>query len=298
MKALTLFLLIFASACASKGTVPYLEEKTVRDGVMKFCFLGDMGVGNELQGQVAKALDEEVCDSIHMLGDLIYPKGIRSVDDPDLEKRFLKYYLPLTRKGKGPTLNLILGNHDHQGNVEAWHELSRKEPSIHFPNPYYLQNWGGLCLVHLESNYFKLLTSFWSAQREISWLKSIREYLDNQCSTTMALTHHPYKSRGPHHFDAKGWMKDFQEEYVIGQFDYLISGHEHILSDEGMLNGTRMLISGAGGRSEPNEAAGFLVFEAQVSQGRIRKLEYHFRTINQKDLSSHQTSSSLKDSFE
>lgn len=279
--ALLTFFLVFSS-CATKGIKPKPEEKTLKDGKVKFCFVGDMGAGNELQGRVAEELKEESCHSIHMLGDLIYPKGISSVDDPDLELKFLKYYLPLTQSGHSPSLNLILGNHDHQGNVKAWAELSRKEPSIHFPGPYYLQNWSGLCLVHLDSNYFKLLTSFWRAQEEIFWLKSIRNYLDDQCSTTIALTHHPYKSRGPKHFNATGWMKDFHEEHIIGKFDYLISGHEHILSDEGTVQGTRLLISGAGGRAEPNEAAGLLVFEAEVEKGKIKDLMYAFRSVQLK----------------
>ncbi len=120
-------------------------EHTLKDGTAKFCFIGDMGVATELQGKVAQMLKDESCHSIHMVGDLIYPSGIRSVDDPLLESKFLRYYRPIAQSGHGPKLNLIMGNHDYKGNVKTWQDLSKQESYVVHPHPYFLQNWNGLC---------------------------------------------------------------------------------------------------------------------------------------------------------
>lgn len=257
-----------------------------------------MGMGNETQKLVAEALKKERCHSIHMLGDLIYPSGIKSVNDIELQEKFLKYYLPITEEGHNPSLNLILGNHDHEGNPKAWEEVAKKYPKINYPSPYYLQNWSGLCLAHLESDYYQLLTDFFRAQGQQNWLTDQQKELKEKCAVTVALTHHPYKSQGPHHGNAKGRMKRFHEKYIIGKFDYLVSGHEHILSDEGTIDGTHLYISGAGGNFTEGEDVGFLVFEVSREMGKMKKLKPYFRRVtNRKDLSSHQTSSSLKDSF-
>lgn len=278
MKHLIPFLFLLLTACAT-NSINHMEH-TLKDGTAKFCFIGDLGDGSETQTKVAHALKDESCHSIHMVGDLIYPSGIRSVDDPTLEKKFMRYYRPITQSGQGPKLNLVLGNHDHQGDVKAWMDLAKQEPSVVFPHPYYLQNWNGLCIAHLDSNYYKLLTDFFKGQSQISWMKSNEEYMKNQCHTTVALTHHPYKSRGPNHFDAKGYMKEFHEENIVGKYHFLISGHEHILSDEGTVKGTRLLISGAGGRREPDEDYGYLVMEVDVEKGSLTNLRHYFRRVN------------------
>lgn len=55
-------------------------------------------------------------------------------------------------------------------------------------------------------------------------------------------------------------MKRSFEKNVIGKYDTYISGHEHFLSDEGVKDGTRLLISSAGGSLNYGEG-GFRVIE-------------------------------------
>lgn len=270
MKLLVLLLLV-GCASATKNRMSFVLPA----GESKFCFVGDMGMGDEVQEKVARALEKENCRSLHFVGDLVYPNGIDSIDDPLLEEHFLKFY----RNIKAP-ISLILGNHDHRKNEDAWPMLPKRDPKYVMPDFYYLQNWSGLCLVHLDTNYYKLLKDLFKGLAQSNWLGQQQEYMKDNCTVKVALTHHPYKSRGPHHFNARGSMKDFLENHIRGKFDYLISGHEHILSDEGEQEGTRLLITGAGGNRTKGEAFGYLVMHVETRDGRVIKSSYSFKKVD------------------
>jgi predicted phosphodiesterase len=274
MKALIIFLFLLTS-CATTNLGP--EEKALPEGESKFCFVGDMGLASGVQEQVSLLLEKENCHSLHFVGDLIYPSGIKSVKDRQLQSHFHKYYKAL----KGP-IQLILGNHDHRGTPEAWLELAKKDPRYVFPHYYYLQNWGGLCLTHLDTNFYKLFKDYFKGEVQKGWLEKHADYLNQNCTTTVALTHHPYLSRGTKHGNAKGLVKFFHEKHIIGRFDYLISGHEHILSDEGERKGTRLFITGAGGNFTKGEDAGYLVFNVNAKEGKITNITHEWRRISTK----------------
>lgn len=270
-------LLLILAACATPVIRPY--EQPLLAGKMKFCFIGDMGLDNDVQAKVSALLREEKCHSIHMLGDLIYPKGIQTPQDPELEKKFLKHYAPLTQEGHFPKLNLVLGNHDHDGSAEAWQDLGRGHSFINFPALYYLQNWGGLCLVHLDSEILRKLRNSFKARAQTQWLTSQEEYLRNSCQVKIALAHHPYVSPGPKHAVTNAKIKAFYEEHVLGKFDYLITGHEHVLAEAGAIKGTRLFISGAGGNFSVGQPVGFLVFHVSTEPGKAISIEPQWRKL-------------------
>jgi 3',5'-cyclic AMP phosphodiesterase CpdA len=244
-------LLVFLSLpCESASREHRLEVKAE-----KLCFLGDMGTGSEEQQRVARALIQEGCDSVHFLGDLIYPAGIRHAADPEAEEKFLRFYRDLA-----PTpVYLIMGNHDYRGSVPAWQELAQTLSWLHFPERFYLLRAGDLCLLHLDSNLYKLPWHWGEALKQTRWLR--RTLADpTGCRTTIALSHHPYRSRG-HHGNASGLWRWILDWLVIGKVDFLISGHDHILSDEGMSGKTRLLVSGAAGNSSAAETPGYVIIE-------------------------------------
>jgi acid phosphatase len=82
---------------------------------------GDSGTGTDAQRQVAEAMSqacrEQDCDAALVLGDLIYPRGVKSVDDRRFETHFEEAYDVL-----GPfAFWMAPGNHDHKrsGSVDA-----------------------------------------------------------------------------------------------------------------------------------------------------------------------------------
>jgi hypothetical protein len=80
---------------------------------------GDGGTGKDKQQQVATAMAEACaqhgCDAALVLGDLIYPSGVRSVEDRKFDSHFEE---PYTVLGAFPFW-MAPGNHDHRGSIEA-----------------------------------------------------------------------------------------------------------------------------------------------------------------------------------
>lgn len=261
-------LLILLSSC-SKVNPTY--NHSLQKDIIKLCMIGDTGVGSKIQKLVAERLKIEGCDTTHFLGDIIYPRGIDSPEDPDFHKKFYDYYKDIGKK------YLIMGNHDHRKSVGVWLELAHKHPDIFFPHPYYLVKINSLCLVHIDTNYYKLFLKFGTGFRQHLWLNQLSDEL-NDCSKKVVLAHHPYESRGDHHGPSTGLMRWFHNSNIIGKFDALIAGHEHILSDEGIVDGTRLLISGAGGNPREDEPAGFLVLKWDSKK---KKIAYDFVKVQQ-----------------
>lgn len=269
MKYTLLLLIIFICSCAKDSQY----RRDVKTDKLKLCFIGDTGTGNEIQHKVAQMLSEEKCHSIHFLGDIIYPNGLISEKDPQFENKFMKYYGPVASKDHKPMLNLVMGNHDHRRSINHWITLSRRHKEIFFPHPYYLIRMNDICLVHLDTDYYRLLSNFFVGMAQMNWLDKIEDEVAS-CKLKFALTHHPYNNTGKKHGPSSGWLRNFLRNNVIGRFDYMISGHEHHLSDEGVERGTRMLISGAGGNTERAENAGYLVFEIENGNA-----HYEFRRL-------------------
>ncbi len=76
------------------------------------------------------------CDFVVGLGDNIYESGVTSVDDPQFEEKFELPFEPVDLP-----FYLVLGNHDWKGSGEAWLEVARRYPQVHFPHFYYFEQW-------------------------------------------------------------------------------------------------------------------------------------------------------------
>lgn len=269
-----LFLLVIVGCAVQGHTFKHISPAET----LKLCLIGDTGSEYKLQKDVALMLEKEKCDSVHFLGDLIYESGLSNSRDEEFQKKFYNYYYKLTEKDSFPRLYIILGNHDHRGSVSAWVEISKKHDHIVFPSPWYLVKMNDLCVVHLDTNYYTKLWRYPAGQSQKDWLKETEEKEMKDCSKRIALMHHPYENRGKSHGPSSGRIRKFQEEFIIGKYDFLIAGHEHILSDEGNKKGTHLLISGAGGKPYPKESAGFLVMNWNTKK---KELTYEFRKLSE-----------------
>lgn len=257
---------------------------------LKLCLMGDTGMNSNEQAQVAKALGEEDCDNIYILGDIIYPDGLESLEDPLIEENFFRYYRPVHLKGKAPVFHIALGNHDYAGDPDVWTEMAKTNPMIYAPARYYLQEFSGVCILTLDTNLPIGITRALRQFGQLSWLQSIQKKMNRKhCPLKIALGHHFYKnSAKKRHGDAKGHVKRFLEDHVIGQFDYYLSGHEHVLSYEGNERGTELYISGAGGTPADKQLPGYVTmdiiktgnnFKVRTIMRRIHK----DKTVNEKD---------------
>ena len=238
-------------------------------------------MASEHQKAIATALDREGCQRIFFLGDLIYPAGIQSVDDPLLESNFLQYYRPLLETNPDLIFGLVLGNHDHQGDPKTWIKLSQQDSSFFFPNYYYFVDYGGLCVVALDTSFYYYNERVAEALEQTSWLTKLESRL-KRCDVKIAITHHPFKGGG--YSGSKNWegaqgaLKTFLDTYVIGKFDINLAGHVHILQDDGKDEGTRMLISGTGGENRGEGVSGYVVLRWDPSNP--KRVGYSLRHVD------------------
>jgi hypothetical protein len=243
MRPLSL-LLILGVSCSS----PQYPKIQTSPGQITFCVVGDVGNGSLVQRMVAESMEESGCEKLVLLGDLIYPHGIDSETDKILEERFLRPYR------KFSSIYVVLGNHDYDGNAGAWRDLAKINRRIIHPGNYFRERINHICLFFLDTNFRASTEGLF--EEETSWLK--KETSD--CGYLVAFTHHPYISSGRRHGPATEKLKLFFEKFIVGKFQFIFSGHEHILSDEGMTGGTRQIISGAGGKHDLGSFPGYTVF--------------------------------------
>ncbi len=271
-------ILFFVGACAEpKGNV-FLDKSLREEETVKFCFTGDMGMDTSHQKAMAEALEREQCHRIFFLGDLIYPKGIKSIDDPHLEEAFLKYYDPLLNRNPNLYINLILGNHDHQGVPAAWKKISQINDRYFFPHYWYMIDYGGLCMVALDTSFYYYLSEVSETTQQTRYIQGLQKRL-KECDVKIALTHHPFKGTGYDDWEgSSGALKMFLDTYVIGNFDIHLAGHVHAVADDGKDEGTRMLISGAGGETRGGNPPGYIVLNWQPDNP--KRVGYHIRYID------------------
>lgn len=225
---------------------PIFTKETGRGN--RWCFIGDTGVDSLSQEKVATILlGQGKCDRIFHAGDIIYPSGIRSVNDPDLQKKFLKYYRPFR-----VPFYLSLGNHEYYSlKISPWLEVAKQNPNLRMPYFYYGHNFDGTCVVVGDTTPFDKGSSTWpKAAAQAKWLTSVETELKD-CKFRIFLAHHPYASPSKKRLVSEGITR-FYNKHVIGKYDMIVNGHDHILAYMGRANGTELLVSGSGGNFTEN----------------------------------------------
>ena len=207
-----------------------------------FCFVGDAGEVNPTQAKVVEALANSDCSIVWHLGD-ITQLGVQSLDDPELQDSFLTPFKPFLETGI--PFYLTIGNHDYKGDPSVYLQVAKDYPSIFHPSNFYTKTFGGLCFFTLDTTIFDKLYYFYKRGSQIRWLKEEVERLKNQCEFSIAIAHHPLFSSGDRD-RANPQLAIFLENYVFGTFDMYITGHNHVLADEGDHKKTRQLISATG----------------------------------------------------
>jgi tartrate-resistant acid phosphatase type 5 len=236
-KILILSLLIFNSVNASElSTGKNLDE-------LIFCFVGDTGEVTKTQALVADSLAQSDCSMIWHTGDIIYPSGIDRADDPEFTNKFLIPFEEVLKNGI--PFYLTLGNHDYKKDTSGYLDIAKNNPLIHYPHNYYLEEFGNVCFVALDTTIFDKLYFFFKRGKQIEWLESVVESYKDSCNFSIAVAHHPFFSSGDRE-KASPQLSTFLEEYVFGVFDLYITGHNHVLADEGDYLGTTQLISATG----------------------------------------------------
>lgn len=221
-----------------------------------FVFLGDTGKGSPGQRRVADSVKawcaERRCDFVALLGDVLYPNGAQTVDDPIFKARFEAYW-----EGFDGPFMVALGNHDHYGNVEAELAYARTSKKWVQPNRWY-------SFVRGPASFFVLDTGEGTAGKlgldQLSWLRA--ELSRSTSPWRVAYGHHPLHSSGQHGGGPE-LTRSLEPIFKPAGVQFWLCGHEHNLEviDDG--SAPVEIISGAGGDvrrvKEPVQGSRYLV---------------------------------------
>lgn len=254
-KAKILFFLIFlATSCYKAGPyVPTINDSFI-EGDVGFLFFGDWGTGEATQKRVANEMQnyckKRLCQFVVNLGDNFYPAGVRDTEDRKWKTHFLDVY---------EKLNLVffsvLGNHDHDGNIQAQFDYTKKSDLWHLPSPGYYQ------FTKRNIDFFALDTDsrgYNQVQRD--WLE--QSLSKSKAQWKIVFGHHPVYSYGQHGA-TKALLKTLLPILNKYQVDFYLAGHEH---DKQVLSSNSILyaISGTPAQTRPVKKGELSLFAAST----------------------------------
>lgn len=264
------------------------EPVQAPDEVVSFIAIGDMGTGEAGQYLVAEAMadlcSELTCDFALGLGDNIYESGVDSADDIQFELKFEDPYANIDFP-----FYMTLGNHDNgwlfggdgldndkgEFQVDYHYADNRLSEKWQMPARYYrftapLNSEAPLVsFFSIDSNPLAAVSDADPEYRQSNYYRVQEEWIEAELAATntawkIGFSHHPYISNGRH--GNAGWYDkipgfglayyDFIGDNLCGEFDLLISGHDHdlqILEPVDRCAGMTQLVSGAGAKQRPLE---------------------------------------------
>jgi acid phosphatase len=207
-----------------------------------------------------------------LLGDNFYPRGVRSIDDPQWKTKFENIYDP-------SVLDLpfyaILGNHDYRRNEQAQIEYSRENLLSRWKMPDRYYSFSRRLSDGTRIDFFGIDTNtIESDPLQLQWLEKVLALSTAQWKIVFA--HHVLYSYG-HYGNNRKLIAVLEKRFIRGGVDLFLSGHEHQLQILKSLSGISYMTSGAGSRPRKAECGertvyatgtpGFLAFE--ISKNRL-----------------------------
>lgn len=267
---------------------PLLQAPTAgaREPTVRFIAMGDGGVGNDPQYQVARAVQtvcaERGCDFVLYLGDNFYNDGVNSLDDAQFQTKFEQPYAELDL-----IFHVVLGNHDYgelslsRAKAQIEVEYSDRSTKWNMPARYYTFVQEHVQFYALDTNEVMV----WDSAEQQAWLD--QERAASKADWHIAFGHHPYLSNGQHGnagtYEGTPFIpvasghavKAFMDESVCGQMQLYLSGHDHNRQWLQEQCGTAFVVSGAAAKTsglvgrdtpthfEDDKKAGFLWVEIE-----------------------------------
>lgn len=210
--------------------------------------LGDIGWDSPEREQVVRRMAEVARtsspDCIALLGDNFYREGVSSVDDPRWRTGFEECF---PRSELDVPFVAALGNHDHNGNVDAQIEYSQRSSRWHMPGRWYSHEralgTGGERIAMFTVDTTPLRENWFGGSEQVDWLE---EEL-RRCTATwrVVLGHHPMLSYGEHGGESNV-VRAFAPLFAEHGVQFYLSGHDHDLQLLRSNAGWCQIVSGAG----------------------------------------------------
>lgn len=231
----------FVNELVEHGTPKTYELPFEKESASFFVF-GDSGSGSIDQKKVALQMERRCRkkrpEGILLAGDAVYPKGVKSIDDPEWQNKVFSMY-------KGKCLDTVpifpvLGNHDYRGDVLAWLEMTDRNPRWHYPSRHYAVTFEKLVTIYaIDTQYPVRLEEH-----------GIENFGVINTPWSLAFGHHPFhavSAAGGQHAGGgpRGWLL---KNALCDLVDDYAAGHSHHL-EVSEINGCKLkhYVSGAAG---------------------------------------------------
>jgi tartrate-resistant acid phosphatase type 5 len=207
--------------------------------VVKFAVIGDYGMDNSAEADVAALIHGWQPDFIITVGDNNYTLGSADTIDVNIGKYYHDYIFPYPGTyGPGADQNRFfptLGNHD-------WYTTNAQPYLDYFTLPgnerYYDFVWGPVHFFALDSDEHEP-DGVSSSSAQAAWLQ--QGLASSSSPWNIVYTHYPPYSSGMH--GSTGWM---QWPFVAWGADAVLAGHDH-LYERLLVDGIPYFTNGAGG---------------------------------------------------
>jgi tartrate-resistant acid phosphatase type 5 len=232
-------------------------------GVVRFLAFGDQGEGNEAQQMVANAAElvcaDRGCDFALLLGDNFYDVGVMSAMDQQFIDKFEHPY-----DGLDMRFYVVLGNHDYGELANDWSRGNYQVEYTQYSDKWYMPHfWYTFSSESGGTQFFMFDTARMMWNHDVGdqrqWLAN--EMLASSAYWKVAVAHHPYVSNGKHgnagNYEGLSFLpfingeqvKSFLDDFVCGQAQVYISGHDHNRQAFDPVCGTYFFVSGASSKT-------------------------------------------------
>ncbi len=203
--------------------------------------LGDSGSGSIWQSDVAEAMEErckqQKPDALLLLGDLVYPSGTQTLEDPRWDEYIFDMYG--SECLRHVPIFPVLGNHDYDGDPWLFRQADTINPRWWFPHRHYPVLFEDLLALYAIDTMSPVFIH-----------RALPGLADRSAPWAIAFGHHPLVSQssggGRHRGGGLGGM--LTRYALCDHVDTFLSGHahhlEHIDVDDCQAD---QFISGAGG---------------------------------------------------
>ncbi len=305
MKKIILLLLVAFGAQVASAQISRLKDET--EDRFNFYIINDSGRNGyyeqksiaEKMGEVAEEVDIEFIVSA---GDLHHFDGIASVNDPLWMTNFELIY-------SHPELMIqwygILGNHEWQGNTEAFFDYGQVSRRWGATEHYYTQLWetedgGTVRIVYIDTapliNKYRYEEEKYSnvkaqdMDKQLKWIDSVLK--DNKADWTVVVGHHPIyadtKKNPTERTDLQARLDPILRKHNV---DFYICGHihnfQHIKKEgtdiEYIVNGSASLardVKPIDGTQFCSNQAGFSIFSADKNDAKMIFIDQSGNVLN------------------
>lgn len=260
---------LLAGSLAAAITPAVARPAAALEPGLNFLAIGDWGSPGV--AAVAAAMGEWAAEmaprAVISTGDNFYPSGVQTVDDPQWQSSYEQVF---ASPGLSCPWYAILGNHDHEGSIEAQIAYSGKSARWRMPGRYFarserLPDGGTADFFFIDTTpvyegTHGFLTTFVPLE---SFVTEQFRWLDDALSASNAewkivVGHHPVFSGGVHgaSWGLIRYLKPMMEEHGVQIY---LNGHDHDLQHI-VVDGVNYLTSGGGAEPREVEAASGSLF--------------------------------------